>query len=39
MKITELPTAIVFKDGKEIKRVEGINKEKAAELVSLIASP
>jgi thioredoxin-like negative regulator of GroEL len=39
LKLNELPAAVVFKDGKEISRVEGINKEKAAELIALISAP
>jgi thioredoxin-like negative regulator of GroEL len=39
LKLNELPAVVVFKDGKEISRVEGINKDKAAELIALISAP
>ncbi|KAF2672569.1 hypothetical protein BT63DRAFT_409675 [Microthyrium microscopicum] len=36
LKLTEFPSAIVFKDGAEIKRAEGLNPEKAKELMSVL---
>jgi thioredoxin-like negative regulator of GroEL len=36
LKVTEFPAVVVFKDGKEIKRVEGINKDNAREIASVL---
>jgi len=37
LKLTELPAVLVFKDGKEIKRVENMNAEKAKEIAEVLA--
>jgi len=34
--ITTTPTVIVYKDGKELKKVEGIDEEKAKEIASVL---
>jgi len=36
LKLTEFPAIVVFKDGKELKRVEGLNPEKAKEIGSVL---
>src|ERR1700710_2575838 len=36
LKISTFPAVIVFKDGVEIKRVEGINKENAQEIAAIL---
>jgi len=36
LKLTAFPAVVVFKDGKEIKRVEGVNKDNAKEVVEVL---
>jgi len=36
LKLTTFPAVVVFKDGKEIKRVEGVNKDNAQEIVDVL---
>ena len=35
-KITTTPTVVVYKDGKELKKVEGVNEENAKEIASVL---
>jgi thioredoxin-like negative regulator of GroEL len=36
LKLTTFPAVVVFKDGKEIKRVEGVNKDNAKDIVEVL---
>jgi thioredoxin 1 len=36
LKVEALPAVIVFRDGKELKRVEGINKDNAKDIASVL---
>jgi thioredoxin-like negative regulator of GroEL len=36
LKVETLPAVIVFRDGKELKRVEGINKDNAKDIASVL---
>jgi len=36
LKLMEFPAVVVFKDGKEIKRAEGLNPEKAKEVAAVL---
>ena len=36
LKLQEFPAVVVFKDGKEIKRAEGLNPEKAKEVAAVL---
>jgi len=36
LKLETFPAVVVFKDGKEIKRVEGVNKDNAHEIVEVL---
>jgi len=36
LKLKEFPAVVVFKDGKEIKRAEGLNPEKAKEVAAVL---
>ena len=36
LKIATFPAVIVFKDGAELKRVEGVNKENAHEIAAIL---
>jgi thioredoxin 1 len=38
LKITVVPTVIIYKDGKEVKRVESVNAEKAEEIGAFLDS-
>jgi thioredoxin-like negative regulator of GroEL len=35
-KVTVVPTVVVYKDGKEIKKVEGMDGEKAKEVAAVL---
>jgi thioredoxin-like negative regulator of GroEL len=34
--IETTPTVVIYKDGKELKKVEGVNEEKAKELAAIL---
>jgi thioredoxin-like negative regulator of GroEL len=36
LKLTEFPAVVIFKDGKEVKRIENMNPEKAKEVAELL---
>ena len=36
LKLTEFPAIVVFKDGKELKRAEALNPEKAKEIAAIL---
>jgi len=36
LKLETFPAVVIFKDCKEIKRVEGMNKDKAAEVAAVL---
>ncbi|KAF2436917.1 hypothetical protein EJ08DRAFT_6620 [Tothia fuscella] len=37
-KVLTTPTVVVYKDGKELKKVEGVNEENAKEIAAIISS-